>query len=461
LPVAVLARDDQHPYQFYKLLLTTAPLLIVGVALALRRLSLGLAVPSEQRQHHPLTLRVATATIWMLIAAGSVVGTAAMTLESTSTAPSTERSNGHYLRAPDVRALMERLAITRGENIVFAAFDETWNRALLNGWIAYFARHNNLWMGNPKVNDTDLTLLPELRDVVAPQTFPANILLLTTPDTPLPATVEATATSVWASGRFALWRPSRSWIYPISLDNPNGRDGDWKRPTYWLGGGPTHLRLFASHAGEMSAIGHVSVAEGIQRQAHRIRVSTTSSNSIVALSSGPNVFEIPVRAGTNDLQLEPLQDAPPPIPGKDARPLVVGLDDPRLTLERDWVILSRIENPNGLEELDGKPFFWMGGGSTRLELWSSSSMTVEVRMDTLLGPSIPGHVQWHVRVMSDEGFSESRDVPGGSLSMRLPIGAGKRSILLTPLDPPSVVLAHDPRSLIVGVRSLTVTPVRN
>src|SRR5262249_50582571 len=32
-PLLVLARDDQHPYQFYKLLLSVSPLLVLGLAL--------------------------------------------------------------------------------------------------------------------------------------------------------------------------------------------------------------------------------------------------------------------------------------------------------------------------------------------------------------------------------------------------------------------------------------------
>ena len=457
LPIAVLARDDEHPYQFYKLLLTTAPLLSVGLALALKRLSLSLAVASEQRHRPTSTLRVAIATTWTLIAGSSLVGTATMALESASVQP-TERSNGHYLRAPDVRALMERLAITRDENIVFAAFDGSWNRGLLNGWIAYYARYNKLWLGNPNINDTDMTLLPDLRDVVAPQTFPSDILVLTTPDTPFPATIPATTESVWASGRFALWR-TKPWVYPISLDNPNGMDGDPARRTYWLGGGPSRLRLFASDGGVMSAIVNVSVAESVPGTTHRVRVSTESTDGIVTLSSGVNVFEIAVRAGANDIEFEALQEAPPSIPGKDGRPLVIGLSDTLFTFERDWVMLSRVENPNGLELLDHKPFFWLGGGPTRLELWSGAAGTVEVRMETVPGPSIPNNIHRRIRVEYDEGFDETLDTIGGSVSFRLLLGAGKRSVTLTPLDSATVVLAHDSRPLIVGVKDLTARRV--
>ncbi len=460
LPAVLFARDDEHPYQFYKLLLTTAPVLTVGVALALQRLaSLDLPAPADGPHRHKWAIPTTVAAAWTLVAVGALAGTAAMTAKTASTEPS-ERSNAHYLRQADVRALMEQLSNTRGERILFSAYDETWNHGLLNAWIAYFARHHEVWLENRMINDVDLSRWPALRDVVALDRLPPGVLVLTIQPTPLPASVGVTATRIWTSGQLELWRTSRSWVYPLSLDNPNGLDGDRERPTYWLGGGSTRLRLIASADGEMHTIVDASLPERAKAAAQRVRVTTRSGERIVTLSPGLNVFEIPVRAGPNDIALEPLVAASPPMPGQDQRPLVVGLRDPRFTLERDWIILSRIENPNGVENEEGKPFFWMGGGPTRLELWSGSAGMVEVALDAVLGPSIPNDVRRHIRVESDEGVTETVDTVGGPVRFRLPIGAGKRTVTLTPLDPPAVVIPQDPRPLVVGIRNLTVTPVR-
>jgi hypothetical protein len=460
LPAIVFARDDQHPYQFYKLLLTTAPLLTVGVALALTRLgALTFRAEAGDPPRHAWASRAAMIAVWAAMLAGVTAGSVGMAVDS-ARAESGSRSNAHYLLDPDVRRLEFYLTSLRGQRLVISVSDDTWNHGLLNAWVAYFARHNAIWLANPSLNDADMRRWPELRDVVTPDHFPPDVLLLTNADTPAPASVSATSTKVWSAGKYELWRPAGSWVYPIRVENPNGLDGVLIKPTYWLGGGVTRFRLLASRGGEVQTIAQTSSGPNLDGPARRVRVSSsTGFERIVDVVDGLNVFSFEVRAGLNEVQFEPLEQPPPRVLGQDGRPLVIGLHDPRFTLEHEWAFLSGVVNQNGLEQLDDQPFFWMGRGPTVLDLVSGRNGFVRLVAEALPGPSIPNDVLRRVRVTTDDGHSETIVTRGGPLSLVVPIGEGRRRVTLLALDPPRVVISRDPRPLILGLKGLSVSIV--
>jgi hypothetical protein len=458
LPIVVLARDDQHPYQFYKLLLTVAPLLVVGVTLALARVQ-AVALSGSATTQAQVTRRLRTAAAWVfltavLAAVGS--GTVAMALDSTDP-PLTVRSPAHYLLKRDMRELQAKLSALRNERVFISIHDDTWSHGFVNAWLAYFARHNRVWLGNPSLNDVDLQVWPELRDVIDPPGFSRDMLVLTHADMPLPALFSPPATRIWSSGAYELWRPTGDWIYPSRIDNPNGVDGLAPKPRLWLGGGAATIRLFASRDGELQLIADVVSGPGLQGQVHPVRVSEQIGDSTVLhLAEGPNALAIQVRGGLNVIRLEPLGRAVLPLPGADQRPLVVALNELRLTLDDNWVV-SRAVNPNGLERAQGKPFFWMGEDPTTIEVLAGRAGLVRFDADVIPGPSIPTDPVRRVRAVTDTGHSQTVVTRGGPLRIVLPVGKGRHDVRLYALDPPRITLPHDPRTLVVGLLGLTVS----
>ncbi len=120
LPLLVLARDDQHPYQFYKLLITASPLLVLGLYLLwfdTWSLESGeWRVESGERKtglsflstlHSPLSthlLHAVTVGVLLILAAA----TARMTSLTRKPDP-VSRSNASVLRDPDVCDLQRLL----------------------------------------------------------------------------------------------------------------------------------------------------------------------------------------------------------------------------------------------------------------------------------------------------------------------------------------------------------------
>jgi hypothetical protein len=461
LPAVVLVRDDQHPYQFYKLLLTIAPLLVVGVTLAVARLH-AVSRAGSAATDGQVTRRWAAGTAWVLwtaVLAAAVTGTIAMALETTSSAPA-PRSNAHYLLRRDMRELGTRLSALRDERLFISVSDDTWNHGFLNAWLTYFARHNKLWLANPSLNDTDLRRWPEFRGAIGAPDHPRDMLVLTSADMPMPASFSPPATKIWSVGAYELWRAPGDWVYPLSIDNPNGIDGSREKPTLWLGGGATTIRVFVSRDGEFQIVASVLSGPGLDGQVHRVRMSEPRGHStVLAVAEGIDVLSIPVRGGLNEIRLEPLGHALPPLPGRDTRPLVVGLQEPRLALDDKWVVLSRTVNPNGLERLDGQPFFWMGGQQpTTIEVLTGRAGLVRFDAEVIAGPSIPNDVVRRVRAVTDDGHSQTLVTRGGgSLGLVVPIPKGRHQVRLYAVDHPTVTLAHDRRALVVGLKGFTVS----
>jgi hypothetical protein len=135
----------------------------------------------------------------------------------------------------------------------------------------------------------------------------------------------------------------------------------------------------------------------------------------------------------------------------------------------EWALLSRIDNPNGVEAPCGGEFFWLGGGETTLHVIAARSGVARLTLELEPGPSIPDRPTRTLAVRADRAHGESETEPAepqrivtaaeGSLILRCPVVAGRNRIVLAPLDepPPGFVLANgDRRALVVKVRSLRV-----
>jgi hypothetical protein len=127
-------------------------------------------------------------------------------------------------------------------------------------------------------------------------------------------------------------------------------------------------------------------------------------------------------------------------------------------LAEQTTLVEQIDNPNGLEQLDGLPFFWMGSSATTLTIVSLQAGTAEVSANFILGPSLPNVAERHVQVAYGDGYREVFVLSGGKHSLTIPIVAGKTTISLLVLDKPSqAALSNgDKRVLLLGVQDLNI-----
>jgi hypothetical protein len=200
LPLVVVLRDRQHPYQFMKLILSVGPLLVVGVAHAWD----GLPAPRAVRAW----LRGGTLAALLAVA---LTGTGALALATAFPKAGFRSAQGAVLDG-DFRALCHRLASLKGYKVVLACGPGVFQ----NCWPAYALRRNDVWLVNPLVNDNmavgcsrspapGARLIPMGGHLIDLCTVPGEALLVEVAGGPM-LRVEGERRLLWANETYQLWK---------------------------------------------------------------------------------------------------------------------------------------------------------------------------------------------------------------------------------------------------------------
>jgi hypothetical protein len=124
---------------------------------------------------------------------------------------------------------------------------------------------------------------------------------------------------------------------------------------------------------------------------------------------------------------------------------------------RKGAFILAITNPNGIQQVGGERFFWMGQGDTTLEILAPKSGVLHLVGTYLPGPSAPDRAERDLLVLTNAGYRNQISLINGDQSISLPVAAGQTTVTLRPLDKPTVkTLANgEARPLILGVRGIT------
>ena len=122
-------------------------------------------------------------------------------------------------------------------------------------------------------------------------------------------------------------------------------------------------------------------------------------------------------------------------------------------------VISGIQNPNGFDRVDNKPFIWLGQGSTTIEIWSGITCQAVLQMHTTPGPSIPDSGIRHLQTQAGGQERETGLESNALLTLDIPLEAGKTNLaVLTPLDEAQILSLPngDTRPLLLGLTNLAV-----
>jgi hypothetical protein len=315
LPLLVLVKDDRHPYQFCKLLLTVGPLLVLGVALAGHEAAARLAAWRPVRAGLP----------WLGPSALLALGAAAtvpMVLATTRPDPR-PRSNAYLLHSADLARLQDCLGGAAGDDLLLAQHD-----GYLNSWLGYFARKSRVHLLEPDYFRPDQ--LAELGPRVTwdPAGSPDLPVVLTRKQGAFARVEPGEMDLEWEGAWFQLWRArSPHWALPVVLTNANGLESLDGAPFFWVGGKPTALELVAGAPGRVTLRGTFTPGPGIPGVADRsLRLSTSAGYTReLHTTGGAFALTLPVPAGRSTISLQSLDEALGPTPNGDSRPLLLGV----------------------------------------------------------------------------------------------------------------------------------------
>jgi len=176
LPFSLLLWGPRYGYQFYKILLSVSPLLPLGIVVA--------ANGAGSSRLAKLSLRLAGKTALIIILPLSLLGTADMTIRSGvgKTQEEIGRGGAHKMLDPATKKVQDVLSGMRGQYVIISWKDDFFNGAYVNGWLAYFARKNRVWVTNPLITDLNLLDLPGIK--ITLDNPPPEFFLLIPPKIP-------------------------------------------------------------------------------------------------------------------------------------------------------------------------------------------------------------------------------------------------------------------------------------
>ena len=316
LPVAIRIQGTQYPYQFYKLLLSVSPLLLLGLAAFVHTL-----------EATPLKIKL-PARVVSLGMVGLVILLCICTESTTIVGgifPFGIRSIGAAsLLAPGARQAQDMLSQLKGQSILIVNDDY-----YMNGWLAYFSRHNRVWLTNPRMSDIDIAGVQVLDDL------PDNILVLTTSANG--GIADSSIRPVWSADPYHLGQiTGQGWALPVGIQNVNGVE-DWGGETgFWLGEGESAVDVLSSKGGQAAFTAEFSPGPSLPDVPGRritIGVGQTFSLTTTIPTAGLQSFTIPIVAGLNHISLRALDKATvQELPSGDARALILGIRGLRIKL---------------------------------------------------------------------------------------------------------------------------------
>jgi hypothetical protein len=346
LPLLVIAKDNEHPYQYYKLFLTISPLLVLGVALLWRPPALPIAVGVRWYPAVPAQVSL------FFVIVSAIAGTCHIAWRAGQDTRHV-RSCAPLLLTPDIRKLQERLRELPPSDVVQAI-----NEPFLNSWFSYFARNHRVWL-----------CCPDIVDVRLKEEFPANAVPKTRG---WPVQLEA--------GRLAHIRPGAGTLDVRSL--------------------PVHAVILWQKSDMFQTVTAGRLTEIWTGESFRL--SQTDGN--------------------------------------------------------DWALPWAIETPYPLQEANGHSPFWMGQGTTTLNILAGSPGLVTLGGTFHAGPALPETALRRLAVCTDAGQRLTFTTDGGQCTFTVRVPAGKSRILLTPLDRPTrAAPPGDTQMMLLGIQDLSFT----
>lgn len=121
------------------------------------------------------------------------------------------------------------------------------------------------------------------------------------------------------------------------------------------------------------------------------------------------------------------------------------------------VILEDVKNPNGNERVDGRSFYWIGNGETRINLLATSEGQAVMSARFTRGPSLPGVAERRLSLSANGSTPQVVTIDrDGDFALPVHVTRGENLVVLRPLDQPTVTSPRDPRPLLVGMAGLRV-----
>ncbi len=235
------------------------------------------------------------------------------------------RGGAHRLIDPGTAKIQQFLSKVKDENILIVWKDDFFNGGYVNGWLAYMARNNRVWVSNPLISDINLQSLPEARSFPDPP--PGKFLLLTS--ALLGGRISGSSVQLECSASpYFLWKVAgRNWAAIKDIHNPNGLEESKGEYFFWVGNGDSVLETISGREGVLILEGEIFPGPSIPSQDLRnIQLTTDAgySEKIQFKAWGLSQFFLPIANGRTIIKIRCLdQPTVAALQSGDTRPLML------------------------------------------------------------------------------------------------------------------------------------------
>jgi hypothetical protein len=332
LPLGLRMLGQGYQYQFYKLILTFSPLFIIGLLYFFEqpRVSFGANRIFSILQRGLKAENVLFGAAMLMILSGGSALSMAYRSGFGKTLEQVGRGGGHLLLANETREIQGLLQSTHDKEILISYWDDFYNGAYLNAWLAYFARNNRVFLTNPRLVGITVPDINMLR--LNTKDLQIGSLIITSGRFPCDGEVVGKgAKLVLKNDMFQVHRISGStWAFIDQFLNPNGIEKNSSGERFmWIGDEAASIVLYSGNENIVSFQFHLypglSLPEGTPRT---LEISNSESNVqvIVRQELREQNIDIPIHPGRNEIIFRVLE-RPTQWLDNDPRTLLVNISN--------------------------------------------------------------------------------------------------------------------------------------
>jgi hypothetical protein len=328
LPLGLLLLGEEYRYQFYKLQLTISPLYIIGVLFWVDATHpQKLAIENTQIKDK-LNLRVILLTALIIIIAISGASTFSMAYRSGVGKTQTEigRGGAPSLGSPEMTVLANLLKSINNTDVLISVRDSSNGGGFLNGWIAYFARNNRIYLTNSRISDISA---PDLSmQNINLSTLPAGSILINSAQESCGGEIAGfQVASLLENKMVHVYQISnQNWAFISQVDNSNGLEKDLVgNPFIWIGNSPASMILYAGKNGLLKIHANLRPGQSIPVETPRnLEITNLDVTRLIPVQglASDQTIEIPVSSGRNEIKFQVIERPTQPL-SKDPRTLLV------------------------------------------------------------------------------------------------------------------------------------------
>ncbi|AMY11730.1 hypothetical protein LuPra_04988 [Luteitalea pratensis] len=325
-------------------------------------------------------------------------------------------------------------------------------------WATYFLRDVKMRLGTTR----GYFDLDHVRRSVESDALPWSAVqyLLTDAWDPGPVVEGGGWTLAWQSRRYRLWATDpQGWAVVTRSSTPNGFEQGGGRQTFWMGGGATTFTVVTPQAGCLVWSARIFPGPRVSGPTRRLEVTYAGETPRIVIVTPPELqLQVPVRAGTSTVSFLPMDAANVPSATADQRELILGVADLSVGLRANPSKVVAVENPNGMEALNGQPFFWLGRDAAVVDVSAREPASVVLTGVAMLGPSVSGKPVRRLRITAG-GASYETTLGNGAFALPVHVPAGTSRVWFEALDESNVpTLSNgDRRTLLLGIHDLQVS----